>query len=43
MGQVAGSIHGIKSAKDIVDELVMGAVHTLNNIAAVKKVHTAKL
>lgn len=43
MGQVAGSIHTIKSAKDIVEEIVMGAVQTLNNITTVKRVHNAKL
>lgn len=43
MGQVAGSIHGIKSAKDIVDELVMGAVRTLDSITRDKREYHPKL
>jgi len=43
MGQVAGAINDIKPAKEIIDEMVAGAVHALQTAAAAITAPKAKL
>jgi len=43
MGQVAGSICEIKTAQDIVEEIIMGAVLTLDGLNKVRRIYNAKL
>ena len=43
MGQVAGSIHEIESAKEIVENMVISAAGILDKVHRLRKVHTASL
>jgi len=43
MGQIAGSIHDIKTAQEIVEEMVLDAIHVIDRVDKLRKIHLSRL